>query len=46
MSGYPAIGEPAVTAAAMRAAAGLVEESGLAGLSVRSRHAGRPAASR
>jgi len=34
LSGYPAIGEPAVTAAAMRAAAGLVEESGLAGLSV------------
>jgi hypothetical protein len=34
VSAYPAIGEPAVTAAAMRAAAGLVEESGLAGLSV------------
>jgi hypothetical protein len=34
MSAYPAVGEPAVTAAAMRAAAGLVEQSGLAGLSV------------
>ena len=34
MSTYPVIGEPAVTAAAMRAAAGLVEQSGLAGLSV------------
>jgi len=34
VSAYPAIGGPAVTAAAMRAAAGLVEESGLAGLSV------------
>lgn len=34
MSAYPAIGDPAVTAAAMRAAAGLVEQSGLAGLSV------------
>jgi hypothetical protein len=34
MSAYPVIGEPAVTAAAMRAAAGLVEESGLGGLSV------------
>jgi hypothetical protein len=34
VSAYPVIGGPAVTAAAMRAAAGLVEESGLAGLSV------------
>lgn len=34
MSAYPVIGEPAVTAAAMRAAAGLAEQSGLAGLSV------------
>ena len=34
MSAYPVMGEPAVTAAAMRAAAGLVEQSGLAGLSV------------
>jgi hypothetical protein len=34
VSAYPVIGEPAVTAAAMRAAAGLVEQSGLAGLSV------------
>ncbi len=34
MSACPVIGEPAVTAAAMRVAAGLIEESGLAGLSV------------
>jgi hypothetical protein len=34
VSAYPVIGEPAVTAAAMRAAAGLAGQSGLAGLSV------------
>ena len=34
MEGYPAIGDCAVTAAAMRAAASIIEESALAGLSV------------
>jgi hypothetical protein len=34
MSAYPAIGDCAVTAAAMRAAAAIIEESALAGLSV------------
>lgn len=34
MSGYPAVTDCAVTAAAMRAAAAIIEESGLPGLSV------------